>query len=121
EQAERSLARLDDFARRAAGASRAAPDPATLTRFRACMDDDLDTPEATALVFDTVRAANAALDAGADAAPLVAAVGEMAGALGLELARVGEEGDAATAALGAPRGTARGARGLAAAARLRPR
>ena len=35
------------------------------------MDDDLDTPGATALLFDTVRRANAALDAG-DAAARVA-------------------------------------------------
>ena len=44
------------------------------------------TPKATALLFDTVRRANAALDAGDDAAAaLVAAVGEMATAVGLEL------------------------------------
>ena len=121
EQAERSLARLDDFARRVAGVPRATPDPATLSRFRAFMDDDLDTPEATALVFDTVRAANAALDAGADAAPLVAAVGEMAGALGLELAGVGETIDAATAALVAERDAARATRDFAAADRIRDR
>ena len=40
------------------------------------MDDDLDTPGAMAVVFDTVRRANVALDAGDadDARPLVAAV-----------------------------------------------
>ena len=45
------------------------PDPDVLDAFRAAMDDDLDTPKATALLFDTVRRANAALDAGDDAAP----------------------------------------------------
>jgi cysteinyl-tRNA synthetase len=50
------------------------------------MDDDLDTPKATALLFDTVRNANAALDAGDVSAPtLVAAVHEIAGAVGLRL------------------------------------
>ena len=50
------------------------------------MDDDLDTPTVTALIFDTVRRANAALDQGDPAAPtLVAAVREMTGAVGLEL------------------------------------
>jgi cysteinyl-tRNA synthetase len=55
------------------------------------MDDDLDTPKATALLFDTVRRANAALDAGDEAAgPLVAAVGELLGALGLDVGGSGE-------------------------------
>ncbi len=45
-----------------------------LAEFREAMDDDLDTPRATALLFDTVRRANAALDAGSpDAAALAAA------------------------------------------------
>jgi cysteinyl-tRNA synthetase len=50
------------------------------------MDDDLDTPAATALIFDTLRRANAALDRGDPSArPLVAAVREMTAAVGLEL------------------------------------
>jgi cysteinyl-tRNA synthetase len=50
------------------------------------MDDDLDTPRAMAVVFDTVTRANASLDAdGAEAPALVAAVFAMAGAVGLEL------------------------------------
>jgi cysteinyl-tRNA synthetase len=62
-----------------------------LARFRERMDDDLDTPGAMAVVFDTVRRANAAIDAGdAGAAALAAAVREMVGAVGLEL-RVGDE------------------------------
>ena len=40
------------------------PDADVLAAFRERMDDDLDTPGATALLFDTVRRANAALDAG---------------------------------------------------------
>mgnify|MGYP006175832865 CR=1 FL=1 len=57
-----------------------------IERFRAAMDDDLDTPRATALLFDTVRRANAALDGGDAAAPaLVAAAEELATTFGLEL------------------------------------
>jgi cysteinyl-tRNA synthetase len=57
-----------------------------LDEFRAAMDDDLDTPRAAALLFDTVRRANAALDAGDDGAGrLIAAVNEIAGAVGLDL------------------------------------
>jgi cysteinyl-tRNA synthetase len=64
----------------------AIPDQTVLSDFREAMDDDLDTPRATALLFDTVRHANAALDADDPAAGgLVAAVAEMCTALGLEL------------------------------------
>ena len=49
----------------------AEPDADVLAAFRAAMDDDLDTPKATALLFDTVRRANAALDAGDAAAAVV--------------------------------------------------
>ncbi len=86
EAAARSLAGLDSFAARTSGLAGGAPDSAVLAEFRAAMDDDLDTPRATALLFDTVRRANAALDAGDDAAePLAAAAYEIAGAVGLEL------------------------------------
>ena len=43
--------------------TRASADPAVLDAFRAAMDDDLDTPTAMALVFDTVRRANTSIDA----------------------------------------------------------
>ncbi len=57
-----------------------------LDAFRAAMDDDLDAPKATALLFDTVRRANAALDVGDDTAPaLAAAAHEIATAFGLVL------------------------------------
>ena len=87
--AEAALGRLDAFARRVASVDglEADADPDALARFRAAMDDDLQTPAATGLLFDLVRRANAALDAGdtTAAGPLAAAVGEIAGALGLEL------------------------------------
>jgi cysteinyl-tRNA synthetase len=87
--ASSALAGLDAFAARAAGvpeAHTATPDFQVLDAFRRAMDDDLDTPKATALLFDTVRRANAGLDAGDGSAPaLVAAAIEIAGAFGLEL------------------------------------
>jgi cysteinyl-tRNA synthetase len=97
--AEAALERLDSFARRLAtvdGVAGAAPDDLALARFRAAMDDDLQTPTATGQLFDLVRRANAALDAGdgAAAVPLAATVVEIAGALGLELrAGVGDVPD----------------------------
>jgi cysteinyl-tRNA synthetase len=85
----KALAGLDAFMARTAGVAPNASDPVVLDEFRAAMDDDLDTPRATALLFDTVRRANAALDAGSGAATdpgaLVAAATEIAATLGLEL------------------------------------
>jgi cysteinyl-tRNA synthetase len=90
--AEKTVAGLDAFAARTADVAGAPPDASVLAEFRAAMDDDLDTPKATAVLFDTVRRANAALDAD-DAAgsalealgALVAAVHEMCDAVGLVL------------------------------------
>jgi len=84
--AERTLVGLDAFARRSTVLDAAEPDPDVLDRFRRRMDDDLDTPGAMAVVFDTVRQGNAAIDGGDPAAAaLAAAVREMTGVLGLEL------------------------------------
>ena len=89
--ATKALAGLDAFAARTAAVEAGGPDPDVLDAFRAAMDDDLDTPKATALLFDTVRHANAALDAGSDAAPgLVAAAKEIADTFGLVLGRVAD-------------------------------
>jgi len=86
DSAVRALAGLDAFAARTSAVPPAEPDPAVLAEFRSAMDDDLDTPRATALLFDTVRAANAALDAGEPSAPaLVAAAHEIARVFGLPL------------------------------------
>jgi cysteinyl-tRNA synthetase len=94
--AEAALARLDAFARRIAALDEVTggePDAAALDRFRSAMDDDLQTPAATGLLFDLVRRANVALDAGdaAGAAPAAAAATEIAAALGLEM-RAGAAG-----------------------------
>ena len=82
-----ALAGLDAFASRtAAVAQGAVSDPSVIARFRSFMDNDLDTPSATALLFDTVRQANAALDAEqGEAATLAAAALEICQAFGLEL------------------------------------
>ena len=108
--AVRSLAGLDAFAARSSGVAVAEPDEEVLDRFRAAMDDDLDTPAATALLFDTVRAANSAFDAGdGSAAALVAAVNEMASAVGLEL-RAGTDAPTEVAELAAALDAARAER-----------
>jgi cysteinyl-tRNA synthetase len=85
--AVKALQGLDAFAARTAGLEPADADAPTLTHFRELMDDDLDTPGATAVLFDTVRRANTALDAGdpKKAAALAAAVLSMCDAFGLVL------------------------------------
>ncbi len=92
EAAGRALAGLDAFGRRIVGLEPVEPDAAVLDQFRAAMDDDLDSPTAMALVFDTVRRANTALDSGDESAagPLVAAVSAMLTAVGLRLAATEE-------------------------------
>jgi cysteinyl-tRNA synthetase len=65
----------------------ATPDAVTLQSFSAAMNNDLDTPGATALMFDTIRKANAALDVkdNALAGALASAVAEMCVAFGLQV------------------------------------
>ncbi len=101
DDASRALGTLDDFARRSADVPPAPPDSDALARFRARMDDDLDTPGVVADVSELRRRANASLDAGdaGDAAPLVAAVREITGALGLPLAGGDDQLDEPTAVL----------------------
>jgi cysteinyl-tRNA synthetase len=125
--AESAVQRLDTFARRAAaegvGVWDGEPDAASVDRFRQAMDDDLDTPAATALVFGLVRQANAALDAGdrATAAPLAAAVRELSSALGLELVTAAAAVPDDIEALARERDAARAAKDWAAADALRDR
>ncbi len=114
-----ALERLDNLARRSleVGLAGAAPDQEALARFRAAMDDDLDTPAAMALLFELNRRANVALDAGDldTAAPLVTALRELAGAVGLALGGGDDHLDSETAALVARRDRARSERDWAAA------
>ncbi len=86
--AQQGLERLDSLARRFPTArSAVVPDAVALDRFRAHMDDDLGTVQATAELFEVVRRANTLADQGqADqAAPLAAAVFEMCRAVGLDI------------------------------------
>ncbi len=103
--AVKSLAGLDSFAARTSSLivdRVVTPDAFVIGQFRAAMDDDLDTPKATALLFDTARRANAALDAGESAAAsLASAVHEIASAMGLELAVADDVPDHVLAAAGA--------------------
>ena len=120
EGAGRALAGLDAFGRRAEVLDAVNPDVEVIDRFRSAMDDDLDTPTAMALVFDTVRRANVAIDAGdaASAAPLAAAVSAMLGAVGLRLAVAVEVPDEVLAAA-AQLDSARAARDFATADAIR--
>ncbi len=75
------------FARMSEVSTDATADEETLQSFRAAMNNDLDTPGATALMFDTIRKANAALDVNdnALAGALASAVAEMCIAFGLQV------------------------------------
>ena len=117
--AVKALAGIDGFFARV-DTNGATPDEAVLGNFRTAMDNDLDTPAATALMFDTLRRANAAVDAGNidEAAALASAVREMCAAFGLginDVADVDDEILAKAAALDA----ARAAKDFAAADALR--
>ncbi|MEY4364894.1 MAG: cysteinyl-tRNA synthetase [Actinomycetota bacterium] len=118
--AVKSLAGLDSFAARTASATGGSVRADVSDRFVAAMDDDLDTSSAMAVVFDTVREANSALDSGdaALASDLRATVLELAGALGLVLAS-GEDVDAAVLARAAELDAARAARDFAVADAIR--
>ena len=84
--AVKALAGLDAFAARSAALVGASADADVLAQFRTTMDNDLDTPNAFALIFDTVRRANSAIDANdPSAASLAGAAREMCAALGLTL------------------------------------
>ncbi len=90
--------------------------------FRAAMDDDLGTPQAVAVIFDTLHRANTALDSGsADARALAATVFDLAGALGVAVDSGGRgaDEDGAIEELVAQRQAARDARDWATADALR--
>jgi cysteinyl-tRNA synthetase len=127
DQAVSALDRLDALARRYPLDPNAPLDSAAVDAFNDAVDDDLATPSGVAVIFDTVRRANAAIDAGDDPAArsLVATVHALAGALGLELQgelTVGagaDEADAEIDALVAARTAARAAKDFAEADRIR--
>ncbi|MFT5202610.1 MAG: cysteinyl-tRNA synthetase [Candidatus Aldehydirespiratoraceae bacterium] len=123
-QARAAIERIDAMARKATAAGVTADGPeretAAVDTFRAAMDNDMGTPEAVATIFETVRRANAALDAGDDAAALVATVHDLAGALGLPVGHTATgDDDAEIDELVAARTEARLAKDFAEADRVR--
>ena len=120
--AERALDGLDTFARRAhaAGVGPAEADPELVAAFRERMDDDLDTANAMAIVFDAARRGNAAIDAGdlVLAATLAASVHELCAAVGLVLKET-EEVPSEVVAKAAALDAARAAKDFGAADALR--
>ena len=116
----KALAGLDAFAARSTQFSGGSVDESIKARFIAAMDNDLDTTQAMAIIFDTVRAANAAVDAGegSTVAALRATVIEIAGALGLELS-AGDDVDADISAKAAALDAARAAKDFATADAIR--
>jgi cysteinyl-tRNA synthetase len=83
--AVRSLARLDALVRRFPSAAADDADPAAIERFVSAMDDDLNTPAAMAVLFESLTAANVAADRSdeAEASRHAAAVFTICGAVGL--------------------------------------
>ncbi|MEW6471688.1 MAG: cysteine--tRNA ligase [Actinomycetota bacterium] len=128
--AAEALGRLDALARRARTAGverlhldRSELDPETLAAFNAALDDDFNTPAALAAVYEAVRRANLAIDAGGgtEAGRLVSTVHALTGALGLELddGSVTGEGDDEINALVEARNAARKAKDFPEADRIR--
>ena len=134
-EAETAYARIEGFLDRAARAVEATPEVeqtgtvAVPEAFAAAMDDDLGVPQALAVVHESVRQGNAALDAGdvATAARLRAEITAMLGVLGLDPADWADEGGTASDAVLAAlvekllgeREAARAAKDFAAADRVR--
>ena len=119
--AGKAVDRLDALFRRARVAGVTEGAVGDDTRFREAMDDDFDTPAALAYVFELVRHANTALDAGdTDAvAGLLATVRELCRSFGLEIADGASNDDAEIDALIVARNEARARRDFAEADRIR--
>lgn len=115
-----ALAGLDSFAARTSTLAQSSADVDVLRQFAEAMDNDLDTPAAMALVFDTVRRANTAFDNGdeATASSLRASVVEVLAALGLELS-AGSDVDDDIVAKAAALDAARSAKDFATADAIR--
>jgi cysteinyl-tRNA synthetase len=84
-EAEAAVERIEGFVRRASERSQPQPEAGVPEAFRAAMDDDLNVSGGLAVVHDTVRAGNTALDEGDDAGvqDALAAVLAMTDVLGI--------------------------------------
>lgn len=84
-EAEAAVERIETFLSRAGGEEGISRSGAVPESFAVAMDDDLNVPAALAVLHDTVRAGNSALDAGdrGTAATRAQEVAAMAGVLGL--------------------------------------
>jgi cysteinyl-tRNA synthetase len=129
-EAEEAIARIERLFERAEAAGVGAAAALVPDAFAAAMDDDLGVPEALAVLHDTVRRGNQAIDAGESdvVAHAVGAVHAMAGVLGVDPTTWSTErgGDRTREALAAlverlieERAAARSSRDWAAADRVR--
>ena len=125
-QARDGIKRLDAMVRKAKGVgidlSSTERDTDAIDRFRAAMEHDFGTPDAMATVFELVRDANGAIDAGkASATPLALTAIELANVFGLEVgvAKVGSEGDSDIDTMVAARVEAKANKDFAEADRIR--
>jgi cysteinyl-tRNA synthetase len=99
EDAAAALERLRAFGRRSK-VEGAVADQELLARFTTAMDDDFNTPDALAVMFEAVKEGNRRLDEGVDAGPIVAVFSTMVQVLGLDLALMdGKDIESALAAL----------------------
>jgi len=126
--AERGLERLDALARRidyvgptnAVQRSQLHGHDDLIERFQSFMDDDLQTPQAMALIFESVGNANSALDRGdGSGASLARTALDLAAALGLVADGSSHEVDGQAQALAEARDQARAAKDFALADELR--
>ena len=121
DRAVNTLEGLDAFGRRFADVAPSAALLDVVDRFVELLDDDFNTPPATALIFDLVRDANKASDSGdrQTAHTSAATAFELLRVFGLPVGGPVDDVDEATAALIAARNLARSEKNFAEADRIR--
>jgi cysteinyl-tRNA synthetase len=119
--AQKAVERIDALLRRAHNSQVPDASVGDVAPFRDAMDDDFDTPEAVAFIFKLVIRANTAIDENRldNAAPLVATVRELCGALGLEVGHDDVQLDDDITMLVAERDAARAAKDFARSDQIR--
>ncbi len=93
-QADAALRRLYTALRGIGGSPADAPDAGWLTRFRAAMDDDFNTPEAISVLFDLAREVNRAREPGAEDRGRASVLAGTLRALGAALGLLGADPEA---------------------------